>query len=534
MKLYHLRYLILALSGLLWLSSCNPVQAPPAAPIQVAVITADETYSVEIPAGSTVQAALDAAGLELEELDRVEPPLFTMLADGSAIRLARITEEFYIEQVVIAYEERTLRNEALPEGERRLVQAGSNGQQEITYRVVYEDNTEITRSAVRSTILVEAVPEIVMVGTQSPYAPVSFPGRIVYLQGGNAWEMDGVTGDRRPVVTTGDLDGRVFSLSDDQSWLLFTRTEENEDTINSLWAARLVEGDGRALIDLQARNVIHFAAWVPNYTLRVAYSTVEPRATAPGWQANNDLYVINFSVTGWISRPLEVIEANAGGVYGWWGTTYAWAPNGSMLAFARPDGLGLVDFENNSLNKLFNVTPYQTFGDWAWVPGLAWSPDGNFLFTVNHASGLPGAGIDSSQAFEISAILLEHGVNIDLVTQAGMFASPVPSPFIALPDGQQEYKIAYLQAIFPGQSDTSRYQLAIMDRDGSNRRVIFPPDGSPGLEPQRLVWASPGESDERAYDLAFIHQGNLWLADSERGVTRQLTGDGLIVKIDWK
>jgi resuscitation-promoting factor RpfB len=534
MKLYHLPILILTISGLLLVTSCNPVQAPPAAPIQVSIVTADETLSVEIPAGSSVQTALEAAGLELGELDRVEPPAFTMLADGSGVRLVRVTEEFYIEQVVIPYEARTLRNEALPDGERRLVQAGSNGMQEITYRVVYEDYVEISRSAVRFTVVEEAVPEIIMIGTQSAFTPVSFPGRMVYLASGNAWSMDGATGERQPVVTTGDLDGRIFSLSDDRNWLLFTRAEEDEDTINSLWAARLDEGEGRDLIDLQARNVIHFAAWVPNYNLRVAYSTVEPRATAPGWQANNDLYVINFSVTGWISRPLEVIESNAGGVYGWWGTNYSWSPNGSQLAFTRPDGIGLVDFETNSLQKLYDVTPYQTFGDWAWVPGLAWSPDGNFLFSVAHGSEQAGTGVETSQAFDVVAISLEHDVAINLVSQVGMFAYPVPSPLTQLTGEGQAYQVAYLQAIFPGQSDTSRYQLVVMDRDGSNPTVLFPADGSPGLEPQRLVWGPPDQGDGVNFDLAFTYQGNLWLADSSRGLTRQLTGDGQIIKIDWK
>ena len=55
----------------------------------------------------------------------------------------------------------------------------------------------------------------------------------------------------------------------------------------SLWAARL-DDDTPLLLDLGVTNVIHFADWGAGLSV-VGYSTVEPRSTAPGWQANNDL-----------------------------------------------------------------------------------------------------------------------------------------------------------------------------------------------------------------------------------------------------
>ncbi|MFN2196581.1 MAG: G5 domain-containing protein [Anaerolineales bacterium] len=529
MRLYHLSLVTFLL--LLAAAACSPVQAPQTT-IQVTVQTADERFDLELPQGSTAEDAINAAGLTIGELDRIEPPLYTLLTSGAVVNLIRVSEEFDIEQVVIPYESRTLRNESLPEGEQRLIQAGVNGLQEITYRRVYEDNREVSRSPVKSVIVQEAVPEIVMVGSQSPFAPVSLPGKIAYLVGGNAWILDGATGDRRPVVTTADLDGRVFSLSPDGEWLLYTRASTQEDTINSLWVARLDDSD--LFVDLEAENIVHFADWVPNAVLQVAYSTVEPRSTAPGWQANNDLTLVSFSPTGWVSDPELIVDANAGGVYGWWGTTFAWSPAGDQLAFVRPDGAGLVNFETGGLEKILDVTPLQTFGDWAWVPGLAWNPDGSLLYTVEHA---PQPGTDSpetSQVFDVTAVPLEDLPVVRLVSQAGMFAQPIPSPEEALPSGENAYQVAYLQAIFPTQSETSNYQLVVMDRDGSNRQVLFPESGAPGLQPQRLIWAPEQDQVEDSYDLAFLYQGNLWLVDVQSGKTRQLTGDGLISRIDWK
>ena len=531
MGLYHFRLPVFLCLVFLLVTACSPVQAPQVS-IQINVQTASESAPVELPQGSTVEQAISAAGLELGELDRTDPPLFTILTDGAQVRVTRVREEFDIEQLTIPYESRTLRNEALPEGERRLVQAGVNGSQEITYRRLYEDNQEVSRNPVKSVIVQEPVPEIVMVGSQSPFAPVALPGRIVYLAGGNAWLLEGQTGERKPVITTGDLDGRVFSLSPDGEWLLFTRKSTDENEINSLWVAKL--DDSGLLVDLEAQNIVHYAEWLPDAVLQVAYSTVEPRSTAPGWQANNDLILVSFSPTGWVSDPELLVESNAGGVYGWWGTSFAWAPDGQQLAFVRPDGAGLVNLADGSLVKVYDVTPFQTFGDWAWVPGLGWSPDSTAVYTVDHVAQENGSAAENSQVFDVTAVPVLQGAPVALVTQAGMFAYPSPSPARELASGENAYQVAYLQAVFPSQSETSRYQLVVMDRDGSNRNVLFPENGAPGIEPQRVVWAPQLDEDPDLFDLALIYQGNLWLIDADSGASRQLTGDGLISRLDWK
>ena len=77
-----------------------------------------------------------------------------------------------------------------------------------------------------------------------------------------------------------------------------------------------------------------------------------------------------------------------------------------------------------------------------------------------------------------------------------------------------------------------------MDRDGSNRRVLFPEEGAPGLDPQQVVWspeplAAEGGAD-MAYWIAVVYQGNLWLINSQTGEAQQITGDGLIDRLDWR
>ncbi len=529
MRLYHpliVAVWVAGLSGLL--SGCAAPQATQAQ-IQVQVFADGQTVQVELSAGSNVEGALQEAGVELGTLDRLEPPAYTLLTDQANVRVIRVEEEFTVDQEVIPYERQVLQTESLSDQEQILAQSGEAGIQEITYRHVIEDGIEISKKPVKVVVVKEPVPEVVMVGLQTPFTPLSIPGRLVYLLGGNAWMMEGNTGNRRPLVTSGDLDGRVFSLSFDGKWLLFTRhSEENED-INTLWAADL-EADPVEPVDLQISNIVHFADWVPGSNSKVVFSTVEPRAAAPGWQANNDLYVLSFSPSGWISewQDKPVLEANSGGVYGWWGMDFVWAPDGQRLAFARPDSVGILDFEQGIMTPTLEIVPLQTFGDWAWVPGVSWAPDSSTLFSVTHPAP------EDSPIFDLSVVPAAGGARLDLVPQVGMFAYPVASPQQAnTPDGNQ-FQLAYLQAIFPTQSDDSRYRLVLMDRDGSNPRVLFPEEGEPGLEPQQVVWSPAPLGGDGSYSLAVIYQGDLWLVNALTGEAQQITGDGLVNRLTWR
>jgi len=73
-----------------------------------------------------------------------------------------------------------------------------------------------------------------------------------------------------------------------------------------------------------------------------------------------------------------------------------------------------------------------------------------------------------------------------------------------------------------------------MDRDGSNRQELFPASDLPGLQPQQVVWAPEPINGQIGDFISLIYQGNLWLIDSGNGQAFQVTGDGLIVRLDWK
>lgn len=532
----------------LFITACAPQPAAAAESIQVTLSADSMQTPLRLAAGATVQDALQQAQITLNTLDRVDPPSYTVLADHAVVTVTRVREAFDVKEDIIPFERQTVHNEALPDGKTMLVQQGVNGLEQVTYRQVFENNKEISNTVFKTETLQEPMPEIMMVGVQKPFTPLPIPGKLAYLTGGSAWLMEKTTGNRKPIVTSGDLDGQIFSLSPKGDWLLFTRSEKHAQAnqnkasesepsanINSLWAVNL-SVEGSKPISLKVNNVKLFAGWVPGRGLTITYSTVEPRTTAPGWQANNDLQLLTFSASGAVIKQETILDTNMGGLYGWWGTSFAWSPDGSLLAYARPDEVGLVDLENKALVPLTNIVPYQTNSSWAWVPGLGWAADHSVLYFVTHASKAGLQNNEASPLFDLSALPVKtaqgkQGPLISLVPQAGMFAYPIPSPI--LDAKTKDFSVAYLRAIFPDQSDSKRYRLSVMDRDGSNSRVIFPPEDQQGLEAQQVAW-SPTAFSNGVLWLAAQYQGNIWLVDPSTGNAQAITGDGLISRVDWK
>ena len=537
MRLYHSRHLIPVVTLLIAIISGCSSPTVTQAGTNVRLTADGQTIPLVLPPGSTVQQAISAGNLQLGGLDRTDPPLYSLLEDNASIRIIRVKEEFEVEEEAIPFEQLRQPTELLPEGQLQMdpVQKGEPGLRQITSRVLYEDGKEVSRAFFSSEVIKQPVPQIVLVGVLPLISHFEIPGRLAYLFNGDAWIMEGMTNDRRPVITSGDLDGRVFSLSPDANYLLYTRRSADVEQINELWVADL-SADPVKEIDLQVENIVHFADWIPNSNSKIVFSTVEPRSTPPGWQANNDLYALSFSPSGWVSKWQEkpVLEANSGGIYGWWGMDFLWSPNGDRLAYTRPDGIGLLDFETGAITSTLDILPFQTGGDWAWVPGLSWGPNGDVVYTVNHTPEEGAASPEQSPIFDVVAVPQSTGNPVTLVRQTGMFGYPVASPIQSGVGNGNDYQVAYLQAVFPNQSDTSRYRLVAMDRDGSNRRTLFPAEDKPGLEPQQVAWSPAVLPERNSYAIAVLYQGNLWLVDSSTDEATQVTGDGLISRISWR
>ncbi len=518
----NIKTLVLITSLFILLAGCSIVNQD--TNILVTVVDSGSTLSVEIYNGATVEQVLAANQILLGPVDRVEPPLSTFLNGGETINVIRVKEEFSVIESILPFEQQTIKNESLPEGQSVLIQSGVNGKSQTTYRVLIEDGLEMSRTIVKDEVIQPAKPEILMIGVQSPFTAAPIEGVMAYISSSNAWVMENNTGNRKIVASTGDLDGRIFSLSHDQQWLLFSRSagDASGEKINSLWIVDITQ-DTPKPVDTKIRDVVHFADWIPGKRRTFSYSTVEPRTTAPGWQANNDLRIYQFDDEGKRLDESTLVDSNSGGLYGWWGTIFSWSPDGSRLAYARPDSIGLVDTKTGELTNVTEFTPYQPQTDWAWIPPIYWSEDNSVVFTVFNSDELGG------NSYDLSAILLDEKRILPMVSKCGLFCYPVPSPT----DDNGNYLVGFLSSILPEQSETSRYTLNIMDRDGSNHKRLYPGEGLQGLDPQTIIW-SPVADENGIKWIGFIAQGNLMLVNVEQGNLKQVTGDGSITRLTWR
>ena len=120
-----------------------------------------------------------------------EEIVWNILAETQLTQRVTYTEEFTAER-------QTRERADLPWGEEHVVQQASPGTRQVTADVVYIDGAEVQRNVLTSTVLTEAVPEIVEYGTQNQYGASGEPG-----DGNFIWPVPGDNGLSRGYITYG-------------------------------------------------------------------------------------------------------------------------------------------------------------------------------------------------------------------------------------------------------------------------------------------------------------------------------------------
>ncbi|MBN1203072.1 MAG: G5 domain-containing protein [Anaerolineae bacterium] len=479
---------------------------------------------------------LEEIGVTLSQDDEVNPLLQTQLRDGMRVTVSRVVKREECEEEVLPYETERQFTQGLPAGEQRIAQTGENGTIQICYRITEKDGVEVSRTEISRIPIRAPRNEIIYVGREPPETLVPIEGALAYISGGQAWIIESNTTKLRPLTTAGHLNGQVFDLSPDGQYLLYTRSTEDDsdpEFANELWAILDTTANAPQPVQL-VPNDVRLAQWVPGQsTPTVSYSTAEPTNGVPNWQAYNDLYLMQLNPENGETLALdEIIRPNALGVYAYWGRRYAWSPDGTQLAWALADGVGLVDLETGDFIPLLTFPEYATalVNFWVWVPKLSWS-ENDYLITTVHGPSYGAESPEDSIIFDMAITNASGELQINpFFSQSGIWACPTYSPVIDGPDGNPTAYIAYFQAREPLNSPGSQYDLVVADSDGSNTRVLFPGPDKQGLRPDPedgITW-SP-----LARQIALIYQKNLWIVDVETGLAHQITSDEQASRPRW-
>ena len=501
----HIRRLMLGVFVLcslllLLLSACAPQR-------QVVIMVDGEEKKVR-SSGRTVGEVLAEHRIELGKLDRVDPDVWESVHSDVPIVVRRVVEEPEVERLEIPFQRRTVRNRALPEGESRLIQPGQNGEEEIVYRVTFEDGEEVRRKEVQRRVIRQAIDEIIMVGSGGQLSTVPISGTLAYVSSGNAWIMRDSSDSLRSLTSSGDLDQRVFALSPDGSRLIFSRgvAEGPPTPLNSLWViTTTVVGEDPEPLGVEGGI---YAEWLPDGESLV-YSTADRISGSPGWKAHNDLHIFSMSTmtnTRSFAGPSEDL-------YNWWGSRFAVSPDGRQIAYGTAEGVGLVNLRTGKRRSLFRFPVYHTYSEWVWLPSVSWSPDGQYLVVMVHGEGQSPVPEDSP-VFDVRVLSVDGEINVKLMPEAGMWAMPSWSPASG---GTSQ--IVYGRAREPNSSQNSLYDPYVVDRDGSNDRPLFP-DRANGLRLPQVTWSPQGDR------LLFVRDDDIYLLDMVSGRVHVLTDDG--------
>jgi hypothetical protein len=531
------RFLPLCGLILLLLAACNNPGGDSSTEIRVELIDGNVRQTYVYDEVVSVDEFLRRIEANVSDLDRVNPSRFTQIQDGMTITIVRVSEQIACTEENFPFETRRIPTDALDPGVEEIAQTGESGIAQTCERCIFEDGVQTSCTVTSQTVLRDAKEQIIYFGTGGVDVPIVVDGKLAYIANGQAMFIEGNARNRRALTPEGRLDGRVFDLSPNGRQLLFSRlTEQSDDPefSNELWV--ILDTGNPQPLRLLPDNVIS-GEWFPGTTFTVSYSTADPRNGFPGWEAFNDYYIMRIdSRTGETVDLNDVVGVNAIGIYSYWGTNYQWSPDGRRLAWARADGVGLVDLEDGEFNTLVNFPHFDPaiVANWVWQPDIAWSQDGQMMVTTLHGSPYGSESAINSVVFNIAVIDPERGLLVEKAIElAGIWAQPRFSPISQDGAGFPDFDVAYLQARDPLNSLGGEYDLVVADRDGSNPRAIFPPEGRPGIRPFNEVQPTDFEWSPTGTHIAIIYQGNLWIVEVDTRLAQQITTDGQASHPRW-
>jgi len=120
---------------------------------------------------TTVADFLKQQGIELGELDRIEPSLQEKVKEQMTIHITRVKKVTDVVEEPVDFAVMTKQDSSLPKGERRVIEPGEKGKIEKTYEVTFENGKEVARKLIATKTVKESKARIVAIGTKTVEPP---------------------------------------------------------------------------------------------------------------------------------------------------------------------------------------------------------------------------------------------------------------------------------------------------------------------------------------------------------------------------
>ncbi|MGM0904612.1 MAG: ubiquitin-like domain-containing protein [Bacillota bacterium] len=115
---------------------------------------------------TTVADFLSQQGIELKDMDRVEPALTETVSSDTLVKVIRVEKVTDVVEEPIKYATVTKNDQSLEKGKQKVVTNGQEGLMEKKYEVILEDGKEVSRELVSETKVRDKQDKVVAMGTK--------------------------------------------------------------------------------------------------------------------------------------------------------------------------------------------------------------------------------------------------------------------------------------------------------------------------------------------------------------------------------
>jgi uncharacterized protein YabE (DUF348 family) len=130
---------------------------------------------------TTVADFLSQQGIELKDMDRVEPALTETVSSNTLVKVIRVEKVTDVVEEPIKFATVTKNDQSIEKGKQKVVTDGQEGLMEKKFEVILEDGKEVSRELVSETKVKDKQDKVVAMGTKviatqvSRSAPASAP-----------------------------------------------------------------------------------------------------------------------------------------------------------------------------------------------------------------------------------------------------------------------------------------------------------------------------------------------------------------------